>query len=47
LTEDLSRKEIEVRAKSEYSQKTINELKRDGEIMKGEMKSKSLELSEK
>lgn len=47
LAEDIRRKEVEIKSKTDLSQKTINDLKRDVEIYKGELKNSTIELGEK
>lgn len=47
LSEDLKRKENDIKSKSELSQKAIADLKREVEIFKGQLKNKSVELGEK
>lgn len=47
LAEDIRRKENEIKNKTELSQKAINELKREVEIYKGQLKNSSIELGEK
>jgi hypothetical protein len=47
LAEDIRRKEVDIKSKTDLSQKTINDLKRDVEIYKGELKNSTIELGEK
>ena len=47
INEEIKRKEIEGKAKSDSSQKLISELKRDIENLKIELRNHNVELSEK
>jgi len=44
LSEELRRKENDFKSKTDNSQRTLNELRREIEIFKGDLKNKSSEL---